>query len=361
MLHQPTGNDMARARWFFLLWLCPAIASGQAGAPADIKLGDRFAATDTLACGTDADDDAQECLANLSWTPTEFAVHLDSTEAGCGDWLVRFPSARPIGNSTNDLVSMEWFAARDKEGAIRQARAIVVVHESGRRMTVGRLIARGLSSQGLHAFLIHLPGYGARRVEGLSEVKGALPALQQAIADVRRARDAVVALPTVDRCVVGVQGTSLGGFVTATVAGLDRGYDRVFILLAGGNLHEVVLHGAKDAAKTREKLAAAGVTEEDIKELARQVEPLRLAHRINPVGTWLYSGAFDDVVPPRCSLALVKAAQLPDGHHIQLPVDHYSGILYLPQVIQQMYKRMVEPLEEDQANEEFNTAVRDAE
>jgi hypothetical protein len=351
---------MARARWLVLLWLCAAAAPGQAGTPVAINLGDRFAATDSLACGSDTNADAQECLESLSWAPTEFNVHVDPPETGCGDWLVRFPSARPIGNSTNDLVSMEWFAVRDKVGAIRQAQAIVVVHESGRRMTVGRLIARGLSAQGLHAFLIHLPGYGARRVEGPSDIKLALPALQQAISDVRRARDAVVALPGVDRSVIGVQGTSLGGFVTATVAGLDRGYDRVFILLAGGNLQEVVLRGAKDAAKSREKLAAAGVTEEQIKELARQVEPLRLAHRIDAAGTWLYSGAFDDVVPPDCSLALVKAAQLPSSHHIQLPVDHYSGILYLPRVIQQVYERMAEPLEEAHVDEDLSTAARHA-
>lgn len=351
-----SGSHMATIRWFFLLWLCPAIALGKESAPSAMELGSKFAATDTLACGAEASDDAKKCLANLSWTPTEFTVHLEAAEPGCGEWLVRFPSARPIGNGTNDLVSMEWFVARDKEDAIRRAPAIVVVHESGSRMTVGRLIARGFSLQGLHAFLLHLPGYGARRVAELSDVERTLPALQQAIADVRRARDAVVALPVVDRSVVGVQGTSLGGFVTATVAGLDRGYDRVFILLAGGHLHEVLLHGAKDAAKTREKLAAAGVMEEQIKELARQVEPLRLAHRINPAGTWLYSGKFDDVVPPRCSLALVRAAQLPDGHHIELPADHYSGIVYLPQVVQQMYQRMVEPLEERQPNEALHTA-----
>jgi cephalosporin-C deacetylase-like acetyl esterase len=263
-----------------------------------------------------------------------------ASRPGCGAWRVRFPSARPIGNSTNDLVAMEWFAARDNAGGIRRAPAIVVGHESGRGMTVGRLIARGLSTQGLHAFLLHLPGYGARRVAERPPLDRLLPALQQAIADVRRARDAVVALPAVDRTVVGLQGTSLGGFVTATVAGLDQGYDRVFILLAGGNLHEVVLRGAKDAAKTRSKLADAGVTEQQILSLARQIEPLRLAHRIAPAQTWLYSGKFDNVVPPSCSLALAKAARLPEGHHIEFPADHYSGIIYLPQVVQQIYARM---------------------
>src|SRR4051812_38065302 len=139
--------------------------------------------------------------------------------------------------------------------------------------------------------------------------------MDQGIADVRRARDAVVALPVVDHSVIGLQGTSLGGFVTATVDGMDHGYDRVFIFLAGGNIVDVLFHGSRDAAKVRDKLHAAGVTDDQIKELARQIEPLRVAHRINPAGTWLYSGAFDTVVPPRCSLALMKAAHLSDSHY----------------------------------------------
>jgi cephalosporin-C deacetylase-like acetyl esterase len=150
----------------------------------------------------------------------------------------------------------------------------------------------------------------------------------------------VAALPAVDSSVLGVQGTSLGGFVTATVAGLDDGYDRVFILLAGGNLHDVVLNGSKDAAKTKEKLLAAGITEEQIKEHARHIEPLRLAHRISADRTWLYSGKYDDVVPPRCSLALAKAAKLPEGHHIELAANHYSGIIFLPNVLQDIRQQM---------------------
>lgn len=319
----------------------PAVAE-DAVSPA-IRAGSKFAAADTLACGEDSNEDAQQCLADLSWAPGKFSVLCEAAEPGCGDWLVRFPTPRPIGNATNDLVSMEWFTAREKDGAIRNAPAIVVVHESGSRMTVGRLIARGLSAQGLHAFLIHLPGYGPRRVEGVSDIERVLPALQQAIADVRRARDAVVALPEVDGSVVGLQGTSLGGFVAATAAGLDRGYGRVFILLAGGNVHEVVLKGAKDAAKVRERLFAAGVTEGQIIDLSRKVEPLRLAHRLNPAGTWVYSAKYDDVVLPENTRALVQAARLPADHHIELSADHYSGAIYLPTVMQQIYQRMVEP------------------
>ena len=336
---------MATVRWMIWLWLFPAIAAAELATPAALQVGAEFPASDSLDCGVDSSVDAQECLAALAWTPSDFSVRLAAAEPGCGEWLVRFPSARPIGNEINDLTAMEWFAARDAAGAICHARAVVVVHESGRRMTVGRIVARGLSGLGVHAFLLQLPGYGVRRDESLSDIERGLNSMQQAIADVRRARDAVAALPLVDDSIVGVQGTSLGGFVTATVAGLDNGYDRVFILLAGGDLQEVVLRGAKDAAKIRAKLAAADVTDEQIKELARQVEPLRLAHRISPSSTWLYSGKFDDVVPPRCSLALAAAAKLPAGHHIEMAADHYSGMIYLPSLLKQMAAQMTQPLE----------------
>jgi dienelactone hydrolase len=336
---------MRNRAFVVVLLLCPTVAKGEETASPMLEKGSTFGAADTLDCGTEANSDAKECLEKLSWPPTRFTVRLESAQPGYGEWLVRFPSARPIGNSTNDLVAMEWYAAKDDRGIIRQAPAIVVVHESGRRMTVGRLIAQSLSLQGLHAFLLHLPGYGARRVEGIVDTRLALPALQQAISDVRRARDAVVALPNIDRSVVGVQGTSLGGFVTATAVGLDHGYNRAFILLAGGNLNEVVFKGANDAAKLRKRLAAAGITEEQIKELARQVEPMRLAHRIDPRATWLYSGKFDEVVPPSCSRALANGAHLPAGHHVEIPASHYTGVLYLPQAVHEIAQHMLRPLE----------------
>jgi dienelactone hydrolase len=342
---------MAIFRWVLLVWLVPAVGIANEPAPPAIEAGARFAATDTLDCGKETSDDAKKCLAELSWKREPFSVQLEAALPGYGDFLIRFPSARPIGDSTIDLVAMEWFAARDADNAIRTAPAVVVVHESGRRMPVGRLIARGLAAQGLHAFLIQLPGYGVRRVEGFPAVQQIIPAIHQAIADVRRARDVVAALPVVNSSVIGLQGTSLGGFVAATVAGLDRGYDRVFIVLAGGNVEEVFFNGSKEVAKARAKLAAAGITDDQIKEVVRRLEPLRLAHRINPAQTWLYCGQFDTIVPRRCGLALAKAARLDDGHHIELPVDHYSGIVYLPQIVNEIQQRMVEPAEPRKVDE----------
>jgi len=296
--------------------------------------------TDTLQCDIDPGADAQECLTGLRWTPEDFKIRCEAADKDRGDLLIRFDSPVDTRNQVNDNVSMEWYVARDKERRPVSARAVVIVHESGRGMTVGRIFAKGLNAQGLHTFLIHLPGYGNRRSETSGKVEFILSGMKQAIADVRRAKDVVARLPFVQDDVVGIQGTSLGGFVTSTVAGLDRGYGRVFVLLAGGNLADVVQSGNRDAAKIRSQLEAIGITGAQIRELSRPIEPLRLAHRIDPDNLWLYSGKYDDVVPPASSFALAEAAKLPDGHHVELLADHYSGVVYLPMVIQEIRRKM---------------------
>ncbi|MHB8971404.1 MAG: alpha/beta hydrolase family protein [Pirellulaceae bacterium] len=339
---QSAGLQFHGSTWCLAL-LCAGVFSSSPLCADEqlVQVGSCYAARDTLACGDDTSDDARQCLAGLRWEPAPFEVCCEEPKRGFGEFLVRFPSPIPTGNPVNDRVAMEWYPARDPDGHLLRAPAMVVVHESGRNMPVGRLIARGLQSQKIHAFLIQLPGYGVRKSDETLRLENTLTVLRQAVADVRRAHDAVAVLPYVNATTIGLQGTSLGGFVTATVAGLDRGYSRTFILLAGGKLHEVIEQGARDSASLREKLKAAGIEGERLRELTRVIEPMRLAHRLNPSTTWLYSGQFDDVVPPACSQALAEAAHLPAGHHIVLPVDHYSGIVLLPKIILEMSQALI--------------------
>ncbi len=142
-----------------------------------------------------------------------------------------------------------------------------------------------------------------------------------------------------------MQGTSLGGFVSATAASLDsgrehHGYDNVFLLLAGGNLMDVIQSGQKDAAKFRQKLQESGLSMEQIESVVRQVEPIRVAHRLDPQRTWLYSGEFDQVVPMKNALALAQSARLDSSHHQRLLANHYTGIIYLPFVLAEMAKKI---------------------
>ncbi len=302
-----------------------------------VPIGSTFAANDSINSDPDPSADARECLKGLRWDAEPFEVQCEASLDGLCDLLVRFPSPRPSGVAVNDEVAMEWYVARDKDRQPIAAPAMVVVHESGSNMAVGRVIARGLRASGVHALMIQLPYYGERKPEG-KQLDGSIfiSATHQGIADVRRARDAVAVLPLIDKHRIGLQGTSLGGFVAATTAGLDSGYDAVFLMLAGGDLFDVIMSGARDAAEYRKALAEAGLSDDRLKTELRKIEPNRLAHRLNPAQTWLYSGKLDTVVPIKNARILAKAANLDQSHHIEMIADHYTGIVYLPFVLEQM-------------------------
>jgi dienelactone hydrolase len=254
---------------------------------------------------------------------------------------IRFPSPRPNGVEQNDRVALEWYAAKDEAGNLIDAPAVIVVHESGSGMEVGRLFAKAFRAQNLHAFMIQLPFYGLRRPEGFRpDGRHVEPTMKQGIADVRRAKDAVSVIPHVKRSHIALQGTSLGGFVASTTAGLDHGFQSVHIMVAGGDLYNLVANGQREAGKLREMLAAAGYTGDKMKDLFAQVEPLRLAHRLDPKTTWMYSATKDQVVPPIHAMKLADAVGLPEDHHIQLWADHYTGIIYMPVVVESMSKQI---------------------
>jgi dienelactone hydrolase len=299
---------------------------------AKVAAGISWASKDTLDCRPEGSADEAACLRGLAWKPDAFKVEIEPAKPGFGDWLVRFPSPLPSGDATNDRVAMEWYMARGADQQPIDAPAIVVVHESGRGMVAGRMFARGLRSSGFHTFLIQLPGYGARTSEFTMDMKRMLPAFRQAIGDCRRAKDAVAALPYIDGTKIAIHGTSLGGFVVATVTGLDRGYSKSFIMLAGGKLVDVLLRGGRDAAALHRQLGAAGVDDEQIRILSQIIEPMRLAHRVNAATTWLFSGKFDEVVPPACSDAFADAAKL-GANHLVLPVGHYTAALLFPIIL----------------------------
>ena len=322
------------------VWLALVAATAAADNPAPIRT---YAARDSLSPQADESADARACLDNLIWKPVEFEVTVEPAADTEIEGYVRFPSPKPNGVAQNDRVALEWYAVKDDAGRLIDAPAVVVVHESGSGMEVGRLFAKAFHAQKVHAFMIQLPFYGLRRPPGFRpDGRHVEPTMKQGIADVRRARDAVAVIPHVIRTNIALQGTSLGGFVASTAAGLDHGFQSVHIMVAGGDLYNLVLNGQREAGKLREMLATAGYRGDKLRDLFSQVEPLRLAHRLDPNTTWLYSATRDQVVPPIHALKLSEAAKLPEDHHIRLWADHYTGIIYMPVVVEAMSRKIQE-------------------
>jgi dienelactone hydrolase len=309
-----------------------------AGVSAEALKRSVFAAHDTLTMPPDASPPAQLLLDGVTWTPRGFDVTAESPSRVGGDAVVWFDSALLSGERDQDRVPLEWYAARDAGGAPLTAPALLVVHSLHPRMPIARTMARELSRSGRHVFVIHLPGYGLRsddrrRPVGITAILN----MRQAIGDIRRARDAIAALPTVDaEAGVDLAGVSLGGFAAATAASLDGAFNRLILLISGGDGYAALTQGLHDAAMVRRNLLVLGYDDDRLRVLLDAGEPLHVAHRLDPMRTWLFAARDDTVIPPRCSEALRDRVGMPAEQYVVTPGDHYSAILALPAVLLQI-------------------------
>ncbi|MEX0744673.1 MAG: hypothetical protein WD118_03650 [Phycisphaeraceae bacterium] len=303
------------------------------------------AATDTLdvAALNDASTAARGVLDAVRWEPGPFEVMVqrDEPRAGDADARVSFASPRSDDGRPADEVPLLWYVARGGDGAPLDAPApaVLVVHTIHPQLLVGKTIARNMARQGVHAFVVQLPGFG-ERAGGEPGVLTLLKRAGQAAAEVRRARDAVAALPGVAPGAIALQATSLGGFVATVAAALDEGFNPVLLVLTGANGFDALQNGQADAAVARAVLARHGYADDTLRELVDRVEPVHVAHRLAPKQTWLFTARQDQVIPAASAEALARAIDLHVSHHVQVDGDHYSAALLLPGIVRQMVEQV---------------------
>jgi pimeloyl-ACP methyl ester carboxylesterase len=300
-----------------------------------------FQAHDTIdpaVADAEQSDDARQMLADLLWEPSAFDVTCFAADPRTTPGFsasVAFASPQPQGDAVNDRVVLEWYAARDAGGDVIDAPAVLILHILDHRLVVDRAIARGLNRKGLHAFLMHMPGYGQRigAVPWATAQGNFVTRVRQAIVDARRARDAIAVLPHIQTDRIALEGTSLGGFIASVAGAIDGAFDPIFIVLAGGDLYDIVMNGRYEAVAVRAWLESGGFVGPALQQLLWQVEPTRLAHRLNPNRTWLVSATDDEVVPLANARMLAQAADLTQSHHRQLSGGHITAAIHLPRLI----------------------------
>jgi hypothetical protein len=295
-----------------------------------------FKAADSPRVLTDDDARTRAALEQFAWEPAEFDVRCTATPGLAYDALVRFPSPMPSGDRWVDEVVLQWYAARGADGKAIEAPAVLLVHSLHPRMVIANQIAQAFARRGLHAFMIQLPGYGLRWSGAGHHGVTALEHGRQGVADCLRARDAIRALPNSKPGPIALQGTSLGGFVAATAAGIDPMFDPVILLISGGDGYGSLTHGLHDALYLRQALERRGYHGDALRDLLEPVEPLRVAHRLNPNRTWLISASDDVTIPKTSSDALVRAVGLDDTHHLTLNATHYTIVVRLPAITDYM-------------------------
>ncbi|MEX2213053.1 MAG: acetylxylan esterase [Phycisphaeraceae bacterium] len=310
-----------------------------------------FEAADTFNNPRDDNPLAQQALDAIKWKPGKFEVICEtpaSPEEGeldrmysDYDALVRFPSALGEGDAVKDTVVMEWYAPRDSDGKVIKGPAMVVLHILDGRMLIARGFARTFRENGIHAFVMHMPHYGRRSDRGRRPNATVLvEGTRQAVADARRAKDAIAALPNVDAARIGIQGTSLGGFICVGAASLDDAFNPVFPTLAGGDLVSMFKNGKHEVERIKESAERMGITLEQLQKMLEALEPNLLVHRIDAKHLWMFNATDDEVIPADNAEALAKAAKLPQKQHIWMAGGHVTCIVELPKILPVMVEQI---------------------
>jgi dienelactone hydrolase len=287
------------------------------------------------------DEASRRMLASMLWDPRPFRLKNEKTPRGAkGDRLLRFASPLPLGDPENDEVVIEWHIPLGAKRA-EQRPALLCLHILGGNMELSRSIARAAKIRGMHAFLLHMPGYGKRKGKrGRREMTLFEHRSRQAAADIQRAQDAIAGLPGIDPERIYLQGTSLGGIIGALSAGLADDFAGQFFMLAGGGLKQMLREGKRDSKKVLAAFHRAGIRGEELDRILDAVDPARLAHRLDSRKTWLYSAKADSVVPAARARLLASEASLADDHHLWLEGNHYTAIVSLPWVLDHMFQQI---------------------
>ncbi len=279
--------------------------------PADPVLRERLAAYETA----DAD---------FSWTLRETRQGEKFTQY----WL-SFPSPLKADKPEYNTVWCRFWQPKD---AARRRPAAVLLHWLGGNFDTLEIVGMRMAEQGIATLMLYMPGYGPRKPKDAGpnekltkkDVSSMITGLRQTVMDVRRAGDWLAARPDVEPSRVGIVGISLGAVVGSLSVGVDDRFGRSVLLIGGGDLPAIVMHGSRETAEAKDRLEKDGYTTDSLRDLWRNVEPLTYASRVRPEDILLINCESDEVIPKEATLRLRAAMGSPEirwfkgGHYALL-------------------------------------------
>jgi len=244
-----------------------------------------------------------------------------------------FPSPVVTPDEANNTVHAEFF---DPVGFPGRRPACVVLHILGSDFPLSRYYAARLADRGIAALFVKLPYYGERRPVGgpgpvprkflSDDIERTMTSMRQGVCDVRRATQWLASRPDVDPDRLGVTGISLGGIVSSLVVSVDPDVGSAALLLAGGDLANV-LWEMPETEPFRRAWAEAGKTLADLRALTEAYDPLTYAAGMAGKRVLMIAGSVDEVIPPASARALWEAGGRPPI--VWYECGHYSAAGFL--------------------------------
>lgn len=258
----------------------------------------------------------------VRYEPTEFEV--DASPPTGQDLLVqvvRYPSPYESTHpDPNDTVHARFFRLKEP------SKAGLIVLGGWRRDPITPALAFALAKSGIQILYISIPFQERRTPRGRQPGELTLSAdldqteatFVQLAQDVDRGRKWLVDEHGVDPERIGLLGTSLGGFASASLFGMDGGFKCAVIQLAGADIAGVLFNGNFLTRGLAQQLAEKGVSEAAARKRLRGLSPDLWADPKRKDDLLLVAAEHDTIVPLE---TVEKLAELYGGARVEVLPD----------------------------------------
>ncbi len=220
---------------------------------------------------------------------------------------------------------------------------VVCLHILGGDGELTRMIAANFAANGIPAIMPIFPLFGERVPAGGRNAAVAGPGGARLIGEsfravpgeVRRAADILQSFPEVNPERIDIMGTSLGGIMAATVAGLDGRFDRAVFLLAGGDFGSLLENRTKEIDPMREARERASAADREFFDaVVGRIDPLAHAANLRKMAgegrIMMFNAGNDEVIPRANTEKLAEALGMAGRVEYMPGLGHYSAIASLP-------------------------------
>ena len=225
--------------------------------------------------------------------------------------------------------------------------AVIILPQRGRGYNFAQLIASYLATNGISTYEIEAPLRESRFPDGvksfydlpidLSKLK---TRFRQAVTETRGLIDLV------EEENVGICGVSLGAIYASIVYGIDERVSSACLIMAGGNLVEMVFESNDKFARfLRDSLVKNGISKEELKREVEDIEPRNYAKPHKSKNLLMINGHLDKEVPLRYALELCDSWGNPE--QILVSAGHLSIVVNTAKLLSKIldhYKRTLSDL-----------------
>jgi cephalosporin-C deacetylase-like acetyl esterase len=241
---------------------------------------------------------------------------------------ITFPSPVETPHPNNNTVHCEYF----RPLADGQRPAVVVLHILGGDFNLSRLFCRHLAQHGVAALFIKMPYYGPRRQPDSTarmvseDPRQTVAGMTQAVLDIRRGAAWLAAQDEIDADQLGIFGISLGGITGGLAATAEPRFQRICLMLAGGDVAQVSWSNRR-MERLRQRWLASGGTRQEFFELLQTVDPVTYGSNVHGRQILMINASHDEIIPRPCAESLWRAFGQPEI--VWLDAGHYSAARHI--------------------------------